>query len=116
MKPNTDNFPDLTERFLTEAINVLSEWAEVGELEDIEPREQRMSWQAFIDDSYVSWQDLSSGVHLEEDGTLNFPEDPPLKPIAIVELPDSKITAHMYMHNVMCVKFSDGVFKVVRLD
>ena len=120
MELNTDNFPDLTEHFLTESIGVLSEWfTEWTEVDELENIEQRMSWQAFIDNVYAhggGWRNFSPGFQLEEDGTLNYPEDTPLKPIATVVLPDSKTTAYMYMHAIMCVKFSDGVFEVARLD
>lgn len=122
-KLHIDNFPNHPERFLTESIGILpvwfTDWAKVGGMEDIDPCKQRMSWQAFIDNVYAhggGWRNFSSGFQLEEDGTLNCPDDPPLKPMATIEVSYCKVTAYMYMYGMMCVKFSDGVFEVARLD
>lgn len=118
------NFPGAPRQKLIEAIGVLpvwfTAWAEsTPDLEQMVPTAQRTTWKRFVDHVYAhggGWQDFNMAWDLAEDGTLTYPEDPPMKPIATIKLEDSGITAHMYEHAFMCVKWPDGVFEVARLD
>ena len=119
-----DNFPDAPQNKLIEAIGVLPVWfttwgETTPDLQQMTPTAPRACWADFINHVYAhggGWQNYAMNWKLEDDGTLLFPEDPPMKPIATIHLVEGDVKAHMYEYAFMCVKFSDGVFEVARLD
>ena len=54
------------------------------------------------------------GLTLKPDGSLTYPGDPPLKPIAMTQLRDEVIL--FYEYDWLCVIQPDGAFEVSRVD
>lgn len=46
--------------------------------------------------------------------TLHYPEDPPLWPIAQLDVRDE--TMYVYRHAICCIVQKDGTFVVIRMD
>lgn len=59
------------------------------------------------------WQPLG-GWTMQDDGTLEYPEDPPLKPIAVVAVGEQ--TVRVYPHAWVSVRNPDGTYEVCRMD
>ena len=54
------------------------------------------------------------GLTLRPDGSLKYPGDPPIKPIAMSQLREEVVL--FYPHDWLCVVQPDGSFEVSRVD
>jgi hypothetical protein len=69
-----------------------------------------------LDDTYRhggGWNPMG-GWRLSEDRSLNYPNDPPMKPLAMTTLRHE--TLLFYPHAFLCVLQPDGSFEVSRVD
>jgi hypothetical protein len=55
-----------------------------------------------------------SGWMLDENNVLQYPGDPPYKPVAWAHLGNEQIT--IYQHAWVCIKQADGSYEVCRMD
>lgn len=54
------------------------------------------------------------GWNLQDDGKLEYPEDPPIAPFAYFLVDDEVV--YIYPHAWVCIKQKDGSFEVARMD
>lgn len=79
----------------------------VSELDERPAREQ-------INENYCGGWNGQKGFTMDADRRLHFPEDPPLVPLAFMELRDETIIVYLYGYTAIVQP--DKSFEVARLD
>lgn len=68
-----------------------------------------------VNERYIGgWRPLQGAFKLQPDGTLTYPGDPPLRPIAECQFRDELLL--FYPHDWLAIVQADGSYEVSRLD
>lgn len=60
------------------------------------------------------WQPFEEFRFEQQTMTLNFPGDPPMKPLAVAQLRDEQI--YIFPHSWIMILQKDGSYEVARMD
>lgn len=81
-------------------------------LDDADPR--TAAEQIHANYEFGGWQPFDGWLYMKDDGTLRYPGDPVLRPLAKTKLRNEEL--FFYNHGWVGIRQPDGRFEVARLD
>ena len=114
----TNHWPDVGSKRIADACGVLVQWAAAWLTMRETTTDTTTTWQEFVDQVYAhggGWSTFSDKWRMDAEGTMRYPDDPPLHPLMVMESKDGKHKIRMYEHAIVSYENPD-VFEVARMD